>query len=482
VTALDPTPPGHAKFEGGARPEARILPAMTKLRPLRFRPPDHPRPHRLPARVHAAIEAEEDRSEILIGWVQFGVVAAFGLLYFVSPKTFAADAPFRPVPWVLGAYTAFTLLRLVAAYRTRLPGWFLTLSVAVDVALLLGLIWSFHVQYMQPAAFYLKVPTVLYLFIFIALRALRFQSLYVLVAGGLAALGWLGMVAYAIARSPEALTRDYVHYMTANAILLGAEFDKIVSILVVAGILALAIRRGRRLLERAVAEETAARDLSRFFAPEVAGRIRRAERIAKAGHGDLREATVVFLDVRGFTALAATMPPSDVMTLLADYQARLVPVLQARGGSIDKFLGDGIMATFGASQSSPTHAADAMRAMVETMRTADAWNAERTAAGLAPMIIHAGAAHGTIIFGTVGDPSRLEYTVIGDAVNLAAKIEQANKAEGTCALATEAAYAEALRQGYVPESPCEIRPACLVAGVGRPVDLVVLAAGSEAAA
>lgn len=455
---------------------------MTKLRPLRFRaPPGRPR-HRLPARVQAAIQAEQDRSEILIGWVQFGVVAAFGLLYFISPKTFAPDAPFRPVPWVLGAYAGFTLLRLATAYRTRLAPWFLALSVAVDVALLLALIWSFHIQYMQPAAFYLKVPTVLYLFIFIALRALRFQALYVLLAGGLAALGWVGMVAYAILRAPEAITRDYVHYMTANVILLGAEFDKIVSILMVAGILALAIRRARHILERAVAEETAARDLSRFFAPEVVGRIRGAERTARAGHGELREATMVFFDVRGFTSLAAAMPPSDVMRLLADYQARLVPVLQAHGGSIDKFLGDGIMSTFGASRPSATHAADAMRAMDAAMRAADAWNDERAAAGRPALVIHAGAAHGTIIFGAVGDQSRLEYTVIGDAVNLAAKIEQANKTEGTRALATAAAHAEALRQGYAPRSPCEIRPGRTVAGVATPVDLAVIVAAHEAPA
>src|SRR5690606_25770013 len=111
-----------------------------------------PGERRLPARVRAAIRAEQDRSEILIGWMQIGVLARSALLSATSPRTSSRDMTFEPVPWVLGAYAAFTLVRLGLAYRTRLPGWFLTLSVVIDIALLLGLIWSFHLQYMQPAS------------------------------------------------------------------------------------------------------------------------------------------------------------------------------------------------------------------------------------------------------------------------------------------------------------------------------------------
>ena len=125
---------------------------------------------RLPERVRHAIQDQGDATERLIGWFQLGVVLTFASLYAVAPKTFSEDAPFQPVPWVIGAYFLFTVLRLALAYRISLPGWFLILSVVIDMALLFVLIWSFHIQYEQPASFYLKAPTMLYVFIFIALQ------------------------------------------------------------------------------------------------------------------------------------------------------------------------------------------------------------------------------------------------------------------------------------------------------------------------
>src|SRR6516165_4605616 len=85
-----------------------------------------------------------------------------------------------PVPMALSGYAAFTAARLWFAHRGFLPGWLLVLSMLVDTALLLGLIWAFHFQYKQPAAFSLKVPTFVYIFAFIALRALRFDHRYCL--------------------------------------------------------------------------------------------------------------------------------------------------------------------------------------------------------------------------------------------------------------------------------------------------------------
>ena len=429
-------------------------------------------PH-LPERVRAAVQAEQDRSEILIGWMQIAVVAMFAALYAVSPKTFMRATTFEPVPWALAAYAAFTVLRLALAYRMRLPGWFLTLSVVIDVGLLLGLIWTFHLQYMQPPSFYLKTPTLLYLFFFIALRALRFEARYVLLAGAAAALGWLAMVFYAIAADGTQVTRNYVQYLTSNSILLGAEFDKVVSILVVTAILAVALTRARRLLERAVAEGAAARDLSRFFAPEVARQIRGSEHAIRAGDGEIREAAVLFLDLRGFTAIASTMQPPAVMRLLGEYQARLVPVIRAHRGSIDKFLGDGILATFGAAEPSETYAADALRAMHEVIRTAAEWNAERSAAGEPPVVVNGAVACGRVLFGAVGDETQLEYTVLGDTVNLAAKLEKHNKTVGTAALTTVACQELAGRQGYAAAGG--LLTGQKVEGVEAAVDLVVLA-------
>jgi adenylate cyclase len=217
---------------------------------------------KLPARVRDVISREQDASEILIGWVQLGVVLTFAALYYLSPKQPGANPMISPEPWVLAGYVLFTLVRLNLAYSRRLPNWLLYVSVVVDMALLLALIWTFHLKYDQPASFYLKVPTLLYVFIFIALRALRFEVRYVLIAGGVAAFGWLLMVLYVVKVDPDnpMITRNYVEYMTSNSVLLGAEFDKVISILMVTVILAIAIARARRLLVESVVESSAARE------------------------------------------------------------------------------------------------------------------------------------------------------------------------------------------------------------------------------
>jgi adenylate cyclase len=216
--------------------------------------------------VQVRLHQYQRNSELLIALIQLWIFILFALLYSVSPKTFSADSMFAPVPSFLGAYLVITLTRLGLVWTDRLPDWFVYASVVVDIALLYGLMWTFHIQYEQPAAFYLKAPTLLYVFIFIAIRALRFEVRFVLLSGVVAAIGWLVMAGYAIYFDPRgvALTRDYVAYLTSNVGLLGAEVDKIVSIIVVTLTICVAIGRARRMLVRAIVEESTARELSRF--------------------------------------------------------------------------------------------------------------------------------------------------------------------------------------------------------------------------
>jgi adenylate cyclase len=430
----------------------------------------------LPERVRRAIQEQGDATERLIGWVQLAVVATFAALYALAPKT-AVGLEFQPVPLAVAGYSLFTLLRLVLAYRMSLPSGFLLASIVIDMTLLFGLIWSFHLQYGQPPSFYLKAPTMLYVFIFIALRALRFEARFVVMTGLVASLGWLVLVGYVVWIDPEndMITRDYVHYMTSNSVLLGAEFDKIASILTVTAILTVALLRGRRLLVRAVSEGLAARELSRFFDPEIAQRIRDSERAIAAGSGEAREATILTLDMRGFTSYAERQPPAQVMALLADYQGRMVPAIQAHGGSIDKFLGDGILATFGAAVASETYAADALKALDAALAEAEAWRQDCLRQGRDCPPVNAAAATGRVVFGAVGDETRLEYTVIGEAVNLAAKLEKGNKELGVQGLCDAATYSRALDQGYQPPRPHRRFDGAEISGLGQSIDLVVLA-------
>ncbi len=436
------------------------------------------RPDRIPpARVVAAIERLQQSSEVVIGWVQLALVGVFALLYALAPKAFTPDSMMTmTVPAALVIYTGFSLLRLALAYQNRLPRWFLALSVVADMALLLGLIWTFHRQYGQPPAFYLKAPTLLYVFIFIALRSLRFEVGYVLLAGFTAAFGWLFMLSYAVMHSPGVeITHSYIAYATSNAIVREAEFDKVISIILVTLILALAIARARRLMVRAVADGAAADELSRFFDPAVARSIAQTEAAITPGQGRAVEATILHCDIRGFTALAAGIAPPALLALLAEYQARIVACIAAHGGSVDKFLGDGVLASFGAARPSERHAAEAVRAALGIVAACADWGRERAAAGLDPIRIGVTVASGPVVFGAVGHASRLEITVIGDPVNLAAKLDKQCKVEGATLLLPRATYALALDQGLAAPPDATVLPARRVAGVAAPLDLVRLA-------
>ena len=391
-------------------------------------------PH-LPGRVRDAIRRQQDSSEIVVGWIQLSIVVTFSILYALSPNPYTADTVFASEPWVLGVYLLFTLVRVVLAHRRALPNWLLYVSVIVDMLLLLALIWSIHIKYGQPASFYLKVPTLLYVFIFIALRALRFEARYVLLAGAVAAGGWLLMVLYAARIVPDnpMITRDYVQYMTSNSILLGAEFDKVISMLIVTGILAIAITRARNLLVRSVVESTAAAELSRFVPSEVAAQVKASETRVEAGAGDVRETTIFFNDLEGFTTLSEGMSPVELISTLNEYFSAVTEPIVRHGGVINQYQGDAILATFNLPKALEDHAAGAVRAAIEIQHIL----ASRTFGAGLRLVSRVGINTGIVVGGLVGAQDRLGYTVHGDDVNLAARLEALNKEHGTRIIVSE---------------------------------------------
>ena len=403
---------------------------MTKPSPATSLPvADAARPGQLPTRIRDAIRVQQESSEILIGWIQLAIVLTFTILYLLSPKPYGDAVMETTEPWVLGAYIAFTAVRLGLAYRRLLPAWLLHLSVVVDMALLLALIWSFHLKYDQPASFYLKVPTLLYVFIFISLRALRFETRYVLSAGFAAAAGWLLMVTYAVRVDSDdpMVTRDYVQYMTSNSVLLGAEFDKVLSILMVTLILALAISRARDLLVQAVADHSAATELSRFVPDRVAEQVRSADAPVQAGQGEVAEATILFSDIEGFTTLSERLTPEQLISILNEYFAVVSEPIVRHGGVINQFQGDAILATFNMPEALTDHAREAVQAACGMQQ---ALRQHRFGDGLT-LRSRIGINTGRVVGGLVGTGDRLGFTVHGDEVNLAARLEQLNKEHGT---------------------------------------------------
>jgi adenylate cyclase len=430
-------------------------------------------PAALPQRVQRELEREQFRAELLVTAVQLLLVLLLAALYASTPDGFAPDAPIEAAPLGLVFFALLALVRLYTAWTGQLSRAVLATGVVAEMAVLLFVIWAYHLQYEQPPQFSLKSTQFVYVFVLIGLRALRFEPLWVVLSGLTAAVGWLALGALAVQQAPESpVTWDYVTSLRSTQIHPGGEFDKVLTILVVTGVLALALARARHLLERAVSQQRAVADLSLFFDASVARRITGSEANVMAGQGELREAAIVFLDLRGFTAASLTLSPTELIALLGEYQRLAVPIIQRHHGSIDKFMGDGILASFGAVTPAADFAAHALRAIDALLQAVDAWRAQRLAQGLAAPDVGAGLAHGRVVFGIIGDGQRLEYTVIGDAVNLAAKLEKHNKAENTRALTTRATYELAQAQGYRDDKP--LRTGRPVGGVATPLDLAVL--------
>ena len=406
---------------------------LSSLRRTLF--PERASTERLPPRVLERIQRQQDSSEILISWAQLVIVTVWATLYAAAPKTFSEMADFEPVPVALAVYFGFTIIRMILAYRRRLPDWLLYFSAIFDMAVLYALIWSFHLQYEQPPSFYLKAPTLLYVFVFIALRVQRFEARFVLASGLAAAVGWLLMLGYAIHMPVEGadITRDYVDYLTSNNVLLGAEFDKIIAILLVTLVLALALVRARDLLVRSVVEGTTAQELSRFVPSQVAQLVRLSESEVAAGQGEVREATILFTDLEGFSTLSEQVTPPEIIATLNEYFSVVAAPIESRGGVINQFQGDGILASFNLPEADPDHAARAIEAALEIQRTLET---HTFSSGLR-LGSRIGINSGEVVGGLVGTAERVNYTVHGDDVNLAARLEQLNKEYGTRILVSE---------------------------------------------
>jgi adenylate cyclase len=140
--------------------------------------------------------------------------------------------------------------------------------------------------------------------------------------------------------------------------------------------------------------------------------------------------TVLFADVVGFTPLAENLPPEEVADVLEGFFTHSVEAIFAQGGTLDKFIGDCVMAFFGAPMPQEDHAARAVRAAVAIQREIKRWNASRAERGAPPLLSRIALNTGPVVVGDVGSNRRVDYTVLGNTVNVAARLEQAATAPG----------------------------------------------------
>jgi adenylate cyclase len=253
-------------------------------------------------------------------------------------------------------------------------------------------------------------------FIFVILSTLRLDFWLSTFTGFVAAAELLTVALYYNSASDTGEPLIYFHAVRSTIIL-------------ICGVLAGAVgARLRRQFAASIAAATARDRVTNLFGQHVSPQV--VEQLMAAGTstgGDLRRVAVMFVDFRGFTAGAQSRTPQEVVDRLDGAFAVLVDILDREGGIVNKFLGDGFLALFGAPLEASDAAHRAVAAGREMLTAMDRINAETSW----PLRIGIGIHFGEVVAGNIGSPRRKEYTVIGDTVNFASRLEALNKEFGS---------------------------------------------------
>jgi adenylate cyclase len=177
----------------------------------------------------------------------------------------------------------------------------------------------------------------------------------------------------------------------------------------------------REMERRRVAAERARHNLSRYFSPNIVESL--ASRDEPLGAGRRETVAVLFADIVAFTQMAELMAPEDVLALLREFHTRMTQRIFASGGTVDQYLGDGILAVFGAPAASPNDAANALNCAETMLDALERWNHERKRNGEARLDIGIGVNYGPVVLGDVGSEHSMSFTAIGDTVNTAARLQ-----------------------------------------------------------
>jgi adenylate cyclase len=202
------------------------------------------------------------------------------------------------------------------------------------------------------------------------------------------------------------------------------------------------VAKVREMDRQRMAAERARNNLSRYFSPNIVELL--AAQDEPLGAGRRETVAVLFADIVGFTRIAEVMAPEDVLALLREFHTRMTSQIFASGGTVDQYLGDGILAVFGVPTASSNDAASALNCAEMMLQALEHWNDERTGKGEPRLDIGIGLNYGPVVLGDVGSEYSMAFAVIGDTVNTSARLQALTRSLGT-PLVVGDAVVEAIR-------------------------------------
>ncbi len=289
------------------------------------------------------------------------------------------------------------------------------------------------VDFSWPAAMQYRFDNFIYFFVLLSGGTLAYSWRTMFAMGAWTTVLWLAALTWAIFQpSPypelsEAVKAalaghpELYDFLDPNDALIPNRIQEVVVFMIVAGTLALAGWRTNRLLVRQAAAARERANLARYFPPNIVDRL--ADRDRPLGAVRSQSVAVMFADIVGFTHFAERRSPDEVVATLREFHARMERAVFDNQGTLDKFLGDGLMATFGTPDSGPHDAENALRCARAMVTTVDDWNRARARSGDEPVLLSIGVHYGEVVLGDIGSERRLEFAVLGDVVNVASRLE-----------------------------------------------------------
>ncbi len=439
----------------------------------------------------AAGIAREERSGL--AYVFYGRLVALGMLAIWVATTL----PFERSGLYLGAIAVFALLGAVpyALSRVGLGGWKVTaFFLLLDAAILTYILivpppffaegWTVQLN--------LRLPNFLYLGVFVVGMALSYSPALVIWTGVAAIAAWTAGFLW-VAMLPDSIpysSRDVLdtglsagsiitNFLHPKTVGLTALYNQIVFLVLVTLILAIAVWRSRLLVRRQAAAEAGRAALSRYFSPNLVNELARST--GDLDRPQVQPAAVLFADMVGFTAISEKLDPNALVGLLREFHGRLARLAFEHGGTVDKYIGDAIMVHFGTPRPKHDDPARALACAGAMLAEIERWNGERERQGEPSVAIGIGVHYGEVLVGNIGDARRLEYTVLGDTVNVASRLERLTREAGTplivsdaLVLAVRGCGGEALLERLRPDQAHSVR------GRREPVAIWCLAVAERA--